>query len=108
MPEHNANFLVDERLCELLLDDLAGGHGGWGPDLFLKTLGAQRIRVPGRATSLVQPADRLPNQVWKRILANLMDDWSVRQSLEEQFKKQVGTSLTVEVRPVFSLVFPRP
>lgn len=82
---------------------MAGGHGGLSPELFFKTLGAQRIRVPARGTGLVQPADRPgANQKFKQLLAEKMNDWHVQQRLQEQFRGQIGTSLTVAVKHFLS------
>ena len=50
--------LIAFHACKVQLDDNAGGHGGPGPDCFLFGMGARRVRVPRRATSLVQPGDR--------------------------------------------------
>ena len=37
---------------------MAPGHAGHCPEEFLKTTGAQRIRIPGGSTWVLQPADR--------------------------------------------------
>ena len=53
-------FFCRHNAVKLFFDDRAPSHDLLAADFFLKSVGAERLRIPARATDLVQPADR-PN-----------------------------------------------
>ena len=71
----------------LFFDDRAPSHDLEAADLFLKTVGATRLRIPANATDKVQPADRpQTNQKLKQLVSMEIHKREVIDTLVGEFK----------------------
>ena len=79
------NFALSQRVFDVFLDDIAGGHGGTGPNNILKQLNpsAVRIRIQGGCTRYIQAADTTwCNQTLKRLLGDTMRKQRIQELME--------------------------
>ena len=99
-------FLPLDRNVEVYIDDYAPGHSGPAPDHFLRTLGAQRIRVPRNGTARAQAADRPQcNGLMKRLICKAMRALNMREKLDRHFRIGVsGETLSYRTKVLISQV----